>query len=939
VPRQTTLEIRIAADSDDAKRRLLDLAKTVQGAGAVATSSERSVTAATKARAKATEEATRAQRAANEEVRRAATASDGAAWSMRRLSKSVQALLGIQLSQWATTAAQYVVSLSDSMARLGARLSLTEGGAIAASSAIQEIYRVAQETAAPLQEVGEAYTRFSRSLARLGATQQQTIEFTEAVTKALRLSGATAAETGSVMLQLGQALDSGRLQGEEFRAIAESGGKVLDYLAQALGVTRGRLREMSSAGELTADALLRITSLMGTIRKDFAAGLPPTVGDAWARLANTVTMLVSQSTVLRAVLVGVAKGLEWVAERAAPLFGGALIAATSLWVASVGGLAAAWRTVAAAIAAARVAALSFAASHPAVLAVTAAVTALVALWDKLPSAIREAVRTEHDIMEAEVSSLERQATRIREAVSAAIQRLDEQIASSRKAMGDSVSAAVSAYSRMEAAAKEAADADVAAVQRTVAAERAAVEDKLRGRVAAYAEIVRIAAEGADRELDVLRRAVEQRAGIIDASADISRRAAAVAVDTERERAVRIAQIDADSAERKRALLAELQGAYRRHIDALTDMHRQHTQAVMELEDRKRQAQLTAEERIREMRRLTMTASQAYADQLAQIDEAMARGRAALAAGQVDAAEEAARAAFDLASRVTGAIEENGRVVVTQQQAVETAIARATAAAALQQQALEAAKRAHAEAAAAAQAAAQTQQQALDALDSSIRQMRADAGQGLSIIIEAETAKAMADIEALQALISSREAVMRLSVDLTEVEEQVAAMRARISEPTASVHEIRDNAARVRAALDELNGRHTSSTHTIYIRRVEQHAAGGLVGAFRRLSGRISGPGTSTSDSIPALLSAGEYVIRADAVRRYGESLFAALNAGRIPAGALPAYAAGGPVQREALTWTIRAGGMEAPVQVVGDDSRRALREMTRELTRIGLLRG
>lgn len=44
-------------------------------------------------------------------------------------------------------------------------------------------------------------------------------------------------------------------------------------------------------------------------------------------------------------------------------------------------------------------------------------------------------------------------------------------------------------------------------------------------------------------------------------------------------------------------------------------------------------------------------------------------------------------------------------------------------------------------------------------------------------------------------------------------------------------------------------------------------------------GLVSGPGTSTSDSIPARLSAGEYVLRAEAVRRLGVDFLNHLNGG------------------------------------------------------------
>jgi len=51
-------------------------------------------------------------------------------------------------------------------------------------------------------------------------------------------------------------------------------------------------------------------------------------------------------------------------------------------------------------------------------------------------------------------------------------------------------------------------------------------------------------------------------------------------------------------------------------------------------------------------------------------------------------------------------------------------------------------------------------------------------------------------------------------------------------------------------------------------------------------GAVRGPGTSTSDSIPAMLSDGEYVTRASAVKKYGVGLFHSLNAMRFAEGGL-----------------------------------------------------
>jgi hypothetical protein len=75
------------------------------------------------------------------------------------------------------------------------------------------------------------------------------------------------------------------------------------------------------------------------------------------------------------------------------------------------------------------------------------------------------------------------------------------------------------------------------------------------------------------------------------------------------------------------------------------------------------------------------------------------------------------------------------------------------------------------------------------------------------------------------------------------------------------------------------------------------------GPIRRLAGggtpeggRVVGPGSETSDSIPAMLSAGEYVVRASSVRKYGERFLNDLNEGRLK---LPGFAGGGRVRTEA----------------------------------------
>lgn len=57
--------------------------------------------------------------------------------------------------------------------------------------------------------------------------------------------------------------------------------------------------------------------------------------------------------------------------------------------------------------------------------------------------------------------------------------------------------------------------------------------------------------------------------------------------------------------------------------------------------------------------------------------------------------------------------------------------------------------------------------------------------------------------------------------------------------------------------------------------------GSIFGLHKATGGYIMGPGTSTSDSIPAFLSNGEYVLTADAVQNVGLPLLDAMNSGRV----------------------------------------------------------
>ena len=81
-------------------------------------------------------------------------------------------------------------------------------------------------------------------------------------------------------------------------------------------------------------------------------------------------------------------------------------------------------------------------------------------------------------------------------------------------------------------------------------------------------------------------------------------------------------------------------------------------------------------------------------------------------------------------------------------------------------------------------------------------------------------------------------------------------------------------------------------------------------------GHVRGPGTATSDSIPARLSDGEFVVNADATRRH-RALLEAVNSGRVPAFANGGGADGRTITRASIGGVKNTYAPNISVQVAG----------------------
>ena len=85
--------------------------------------------------------------------------------------------------------------------------------------AMRDTFNIAQQTGGAWDGVASTYQKVARNSEKLNLTQQQVGRVTETISKAAAMTGGSAESVDAALTQLGQALDSGVLRGEEFNSV------------------------------------------------------------------------------------------------------------------------------------------------------------------------------------------------------------------------------------------------------------------------------------------------------------------------------------------------------------------------------------------------------------------------------------------------------------------------------------------------------------------------------------------------------------------------------------------------------------------------------------------------------------------------------------------------------------------------------------------------
>jgi tape measure domain-containing protein len=204
------------------------------------------------------------------------------------------AALGIGIGMMARYAAQ-ITGIADQYSQLDAKIRLTVSSDQEAAQIQEKLYQISQKTGTAYAANADAYAKLGMQLKDVGIKGEETVGIVDLVNKSLIVNGSSAEMASSFQLQFAQAMGSGVLQGDEFRAMLESNGYFAGLLAKELGTNIAGLRKMSKEGQLTSDVLLSAFPKMAEEVNSAFSKIPMTVGRARQILDNVFRSLVNDS--------------------------------------------------------------------------------------------------------------------------------------------------------------------------------------------------------------------------------------------------------------------------------------------------------------------------------------------------------------------------------------------------------------------------------------------------------------------------------------------------------------------------------------------------------------------------------------------------------------------------------------------------------------------
>lgn len=209
----------------------------------------------------------------------------------------------------------HIIATADQMQNLASQIRLATDSTEQFHAVQTELRAIANEQRSSFDAVVDLYSNSQRSLSALGKSQQDVINFTRNMTMAMNVGGRSAQAQAAALTQLGQALASGVLRGDEFNSVAEQAPILMDLIAKEMGVTSNAIRDLAKDGKITADVVYNAVAKATDSLSAMSAKMPTTVSQALQVIKNEYNYLIDDIMNQNSMMSqNIANAVLWAAE-------------------------------------------------------------------------------------------------------------------------------------------------------------------------------------------------------------------------------------------------------------------------------------------------------------------------------------------------------------------------------------------------------------------------------------------------------------------------------------------------------------------------------------------------------------------------------------------------------------------------------------------------
>lgn len=193
---------------------------------------------------------------------------------------------GISLARQAWDAVSGSAVYLDNLSQIQARLNNINDGSQTTEQLQSKIMAAANRSRGSYQDMANSVAKLNLLASDAFKSNDEAIAFAEQLNKMFVVSGASSQEASNAMYQLNQAMASGRLQGDEYRSIIENAPMLANAIAESMGVSRAKLKELSSEGAITAEVIKNaMANCADDVNRQFNE-MPMTFGQAMNLIRN-----------------------------------------------------------------------------------------------------------------------------------------------------------------------------------------------------------------------------------------------------------------------------------------------------------------------------------------------------------------------------------------------------------------------------------------------------------------------------------------------------------------------------------------------------------------------------------------------------------------------------------------------------------------------------